>query len=116
MIDIITATPANTQYGPIIIWILGIAIPLGASYFIWSTATMYKHTTLLAVIAEHDKATDKDILDSKKAHDEIIDLKLATSELDTTTKTHTRQLTWLIDRANNEIDEEHNTIERMRNK
>ena len=35
----------------------------------------------MAVIIEHTKDTDTDILDVKKYHNEIIDLKVATAEL-----------------------------------
>lgn len=40
----------------------------------------------LATLIEHTINTDKDIADIQKYHDEIIDLKLASAELDTRTR------------------------------
>jgi hypothetical protein len=46
----------------------------------------------VAVLVEHSKATDAGILDGRKAHDEIIYLKLASAELDQLTKTHSTEI------------------------
>jgi len=48
--------------------------------------------TKLATLIEHTVNNDNDIADIRKYHDEIIDLKVASAELDTRTKGMQHQL------------------------
>lgn len=52
----------------------------------------------IAVLVEHDKDTDFDITEIKKFHTEIIDLKLASSELNERSKNNSRRINNIIDK------------------
>ena len=54
----------------------------------------------IAVLVEHDKDTDIDINDIKKYHAEIIDLKLASSEMNERSKNNTIRINNIIEKIN----------------
>lgn len=54
----------------------------------------------MAVLVEHNKDTDLDIDDIKKYHTEIIDLKLASSELNERSKNNSARITIILDKLN----------------
>lgn len=88
MIDALSVAVAPFQWGPILA--VGLTVSLGAVG--WMLRSLIKLTTAVAVLIEHNTATDAGILDSKKAHDEIIDNKLATSVLNETGINHERRI------------------------
>ena len=77
-ISTITSSNQQTEYGPAILWVLGFLIPSMITFAVWLTKTMYRHTTLLAVLVSETKPV---AIDTVKLKNEVIDLKLASAEL-----------------------------------
>lgn len=110
IITAITADPP-AQYGPTILWALGIAAPFLIAFGAWVTVSLSKINSALAILITKDGTNTPNIT---KVVNEVIDLKLATGELNQAKINMQKQLDWLITRANNEITEDHDTVNRKR--
>lgn len=101
MIHIVTTTISNEpQYGPTIIWIMGGAAPFIIAFGVWVNRSLQKQTTLLAVLTSETRPAIKLV-------NEVIDLKLASAELNEKAKSVDNQFEDLkkdIKKVNDRID------------
>lgn len=79
-------------YGPYILLLISILAGVIGWFLRKVLGTLAAHTTALAVLVEHNIRTDSNVLDLTKAHDELIDLKVASSELNARTENHETRL------------------------
>lgn len=70
-------------------------------YFKTVTHKLANVALQLAVLIEHNIKTDANIIELKKYHDELIELKVASSELDATTKGLMKQVDSIQSRIDN---------------